>query len=153
MPETAGEIVTAFIKAIESRDFENAKPYLASAAIFDNVPQKPSARITIGPDAIAARLQKVLSACVKTEWEIVRQIEQGDTVFNESVDRFWFENGTFPKSDLLEWPICGRWELAGGRITLWRDYYELDITEPQLGVSLLEFGQIMAEKAKLNQKG
>jgi limonene-1,2-epoxide hydrolase len=152
MRQIPGAVVAAFIRAIESRQFDNAKPYLAPDVTFDNVPQKPPAKITIGRDAVAARLQKMLTACIKTEWQIIRQIEQGDTVFNERIDRFWFAPGTFPKSDLLEWPVCGRWDVVNGQITLWRDYYELALTKPQLGVSLTDYAQIVAAQALINQK-
>lgn len=137
----AGEIVRTYIAGIESRDMSSATPYLHDEVVFDNVPQKGSARLTVGPVAVARRLQSLLNACDKVEWEIIRQIEQGDTVFNERVDRFWLKPGMFPKSDLLEWPVCTRWELEDDKIKLWRDYYELDLTELQLGVSLAEFGQ------------
>jgi limonene-1,2-epoxide hydrolase len=145
MAQSAGEIVKAYIKAINSRDMNNAVPYLHPDVVFDNVPQKGDARLTHGPEAIRKRLQHLLDFCEKSEWEIVRQIEQGDTVFNERVDRFWFKPGTFPKSDLLEWPVATRWELEDGKIILWRDYYELELTEPQLGVSLADFGKKLGE--------
>ena len=138
---TSGEIVRAYIQAIGTRDMSNAVGYLAPDVVFDNVPLKGSARLTHGPDAIAARLHTMLSQCAKVEWEIVRQIEQGDTVFNERVDRFWFRPGTFPGGDLLEWPVCTRWELRDGLITLWRDYYETGLSEAQLGVDPVEFGR------------
>ena len=143
MAKTAGEIITAYIRAIETRDMANATPFLTEDTIFDNFPLKPPGKITIGATAIGQRLQRLLSRCEKVEWEVVRQIEQGDTVFNERVDRFWFKSGMFPKSNLLEWPVCTRWELEGGKIKLWRDYYEPNLNEPQLGVDIVEFGRIL----------
>jgi limonene-1,2-epoxide hydrolase len=140
---TSGEIVRSYVRAIGTKDMKNAIPYLWDDAVFDNVPMDPPAKLTVGPAAIQLRLQMLLDACVKVEWEIVRQIEQGDTVFNERVDRFWFKPGLFPKGDLLEWPACTRWELEAGKIKLWRDYYELHLTEAQLGVSLEQFGTII----------
>jgi limonene-1,2-epoxide hydrolase len=140
-----GETVRAYVEAVATKDMANAIGFLHPEVVFDNVPQKGDARLTHGPEAVGKRLQALLNACEKTEWEIVRQIEEGDTVFNERVDRFWFRSGMFPKSNLLEWPVCTRWEIEDGKIKLWRDYYELELTEPQLGVSLTEFGKRLGQ--------
>lgn len=143
--QTAGEIVRAYIAAVATKDMTNATPFLHEDVVFDNVPQKGAARLTNGPAAVGKRLQSLLNVCEKVEWEILCQIEQNNTVFNERVDRFWFKAGMFPKSDLLEWPVCTHWEIQDGKIILWRDYYELDLTEPQLGVDLAEFGKRLGE--------
>lgn len=143
MSETPGGIIRAFVAGIETRDMANAVPFLADDVVFDNVPQEMPSKITNGPAAVGKRLQMLLDMCEKVEWEILSQVEEGDRVFNERVDRFWFRPGTFPKRDLLEWPTATRFDLRGGRIVLWRDYYNLREAEPQLGVDLAEFGRII----------
>ena len=138
---TSGEIVRAYVEAIGTRQMSNAVPFLAPDVVFDNVPLKGDARLCHGAEAVGKRLQPLLDLSEKVEWEIVRQIEQGDTVFNERVDRFWFKPGTFPGGDLFECPVATRWELRDGLIVLWKDFYEAGLCEPQLGVDAAEFGR------------
>jgi limonene-1,2-epoxide hydrolase len=58
--------------------------------------------------------------CTAIEWVIVREMEQGNVVINERVDRFGYPNGW------LDLPVMGVWEVGDdGLITLWRDYFDM----------------------------
>jgi len=139
----AGQVVSDFCAAISTLDMRKAVAHLTEDVVFDNVPQPPAVRITSGREAVREGMQTLLDACEFAEFEILEQVEQGETVMNERVDRFRFKPGTFPGGDLLEWPVATLWKVRDGRIALWRDYYDLNLTESQLGVSLAEFGQII----------
>ncbi|MET0885328.1 MAG: limonene-1,2-epoxide hydrolase family protein [Mycetocola sp.] len=145
MTMTAGEVVDAFLKAVLSGDVDGAKQYLAEDVVFDNVPQGEASRIVIGRDAVADRLRPLFVIAQKVDWEIILQVEQGNHVFNERLDRMWFAPGTFPKGDYVHWPVIGRWDVEEGKIKLWRDYYELDQTSSQLGVDMAEFGRFVGK--------
>jgi limonene-1,2-epoxide hydrolase len=143
---TPGEVVSAFIHAIESSDWDSLLKLSAPDIVFENVPQDEPHRLTHGPEAIRDRLAVLHQACVNVEFVVLTQIEQGAIVMNERVDTFHFVSGTFPKGDVLKWPVATLWKVRDGQVLLWRDYYDLGYTDKQLGVSLAEFGAIIGRE-------
>jgi limonene-1,2-epoxide hydrolase len=115
---TPSATVTAFITALTSGDTDAAAALCHDDLTFENVPLDP--RSQQGRDVILAGLGRLVAGCTKVEWEVIHQIESGSTVANERVDRFWFDDGHF-----AEVPVMARWEVTDGRISLWRDYYDM----------------------------
>ncbi len=109
------EIVTAFIHAIEAKDLDAAMALVADGIVYDNVPM---AAVT-GVEATRTMLESFVSGTDEIEWVIHHQVATGDTVMNERTDRF--RTG----ETVIEIPVAGVWEVADGRITLWRDYFDL----------------------------
>jgi len=109
------EIVTAFIHAIEAKDLDAAMALAADGIVYDNVPM---AAVT-GVEATRTMLESFVSGTDEIEWVIHHQVATGDTVMNERTDRF--RTG----ETVIEIPVAGVWEVADGRITLWRDYFDL----------------------------
>jgi limonene-1,2-epoxide hydrolase len=60
------------------------------------------------------------------DWTVHRQQQLGSVVVNERTDRFTF-GGT-----RLSLPVAGIFEVADGRITLWRDYFDAGLMNQQL---------------------
>jgi len=117
---TSAETVTAFIEALTSGDIGAAAALCHDDLIFENVPLVPP--VQHGRDVILAGLGGLVSGCTKVAFEVTLQIESGSTVTNERVDRFWFDDGQF-----AEVPVMARWEVSDGRISLWRDYYDMSM--------------------------
>lgn len=138
-----GQVVTAFIRAIEAGDWDTVVALADPEIVFENVPQEMPYRITSGPEAVRNRLAPLQALSTEVTWRVLTQVEQGDTVMNERVDTFHFPPGTFPKSDVFECPVATVWRIRAGRVLLWRDYYDLAEPEKQLGVSLAEFGAVI----------
>lgn len=113
---TPSEIVTAFIAAIESKDIAKAVTMVTNDVSYENMPIGP----IVGPEAMTQTLEGFLGAASEVDWQILRQIEDGNTVVNERLDRFKIGNGW------LELPIAGFFELTDGKISLWRDYFDLN---------------------------
>jgi limonene-1,2-epoxide hydrolase len=88
---------------------------LADDVSYENVPIGPIA----GPEAVRAALDGFLAPVVEVEWRILREVATGDLVVNERLDRFRFGSGW------LELPVAGFFEVADGKIRLWRDYFDL----------------------------
>jgi limonene-1,2-epoxide hydrolase len=109
------QIVTAFITAVERRDVEAALHFVADDISYENVPMQP----IVGREAVRAALGAFLGNCLSVEWVINRQMAVGNVVANERVDRFQLAKGW------IELPVAGFFEVADGRITLWRDYFDL----------------------------
>ena len=62
----------------------------------------------------------------KTEFEVLRQAASGNVVMNERVDRL----EVFGKR--VEIPVAGVFEVADGKIRLWRDYFDLQAFTAQM---------------------
>ncbi len=116
------ELVTAFIEAIERKDIPAAVAMVTSDVSYENMPFGP---IT-GPEAMAETLEGFLAPATEVDWQILRQVEQGDLVVNERLDRFKIGEGW------LELPIAGVFEIVDGRIRLWRDYFDMNSYTTQL---------------------
>jgi limonene-1,2-epoxide hydrolase len=63
------------------------------------------------------------SGCSEIDWVIVRQSATGDmnagVVLNERIDRFKMGERW------VELPLAGVFEIKNGKISLWRDYFDL----------------------------
>jgi limonene-1,2-epoxide hydrolase len=97
---SAEQVVKDFIAAIERKDLDAALEHMAEDAVYDNVPM---AAVT-GHDGVKQVLGPFLAGADAVEFRVDR-FQMGDR---------W-----------LELPVMGVFEVAGGRITLWRDYFDL----------------------------
>lgn len=109
-------VVRSFIEAIERGDLDAALSHLHPDCEYDNVP--------IGPVRGHAAIRQILEPMVlrsdEIAWPIRRQAVNGSVVFNERVDRF--RQG----ERWIEIAVTGVWEVVDDRITLWRDYFDLE---------------------------
>jgi len=113
---TPTETVTAFIEAIERLDIDAAVALMAEDVLYENVPMRPIS----GREGVRAALASFLGSASEVSWPVSSQIEQGNRVANERVDRFKIGEGW------LEMPVAGFFDVdEQGLITLWRDYFDL----------------------------
>jgi len=112
---TPDETVTAFIKAIEAKDLDGAMALAADDIEYDNVPMETAH----GAEATRTLLDSFVAMSEEIEWVIHHQVAVGDVVMNERTDRF--RTG----DRWVEIPVAGVWVVQDGRITLWRDYFDL----------------------------
>lgn len=122
-PRTAAATVDAFIAAICADDLERALTMVSDDVVYDNVP----VGAVEGPDGIRQVLGGFLGAATATDWVVHRQVAEGGTVMNERTDRFEM-GGTWH-----ELPVMGVFEVSDGRITLWRDYFDMAPLQAILG--------------------
>ena len=119
---TPTEVVDAFIAAIERQDIEEAVSLLAPDVSYENMPMAP----LIGHEAVKQTLKMFLAPASEVKWPVLRQIEVGNMVFNERLDRFKIGEGW------LELPIAGVFEVHDDKITLWRDYFDMSTYSTQM---------------------
>jgi limonene-1,2-epoxide hydrolase len=112
---TADETVTAFIRAIEAKDLDGALALAADDIEYDNVPM-PTVN---GVEATREFLMTFVTGTDEIVWVVHHQVAAGDVVMNERTDRF--RTG----DRWIEIPVAGVWHVRDGRITLWRDYFDL----------------------------
>lgn len=113
-PET---IVRDFCKAFAQRDLEELVGFFSADAIYHNMPIDP----VQGHEAIRATLGGYLSAATtEAEFEVLALAASGNTVLTERVDRFVIGG----KKVAL--PVMGTFEVtADGKISVWRDYFDM----------------------------
>ena len=114
-----GELVTRFITLIEQQDLPAALELLADDCEYDNVP----VGAVHGREQVSAVLAPFLARFDQIEWLVHHQVAAGTladgTVMNERADRF--RSG----DQWVELPVMGLFRVVDGRITLWRDYFDM----------------------------
>ena len=121
------EIVRSFIAAVERKDYDTAMSFVADDCEYDNVPL-PDFKVT-GPEAVRGLLEPFFAPTLENELIVLRIAADGPLVFVERLDRHLLPDGW------LELPVTGMWEVHDGRITLWRDYFNLPTIEPMLAAA------------------
>lgn len=112
---TAEETVNAFIAAIEAKDLDEAVRHVADDCLYENI---PIGSVT-GPDEMKKILGPLLGADDPVEFEVLRQVADETTVMNDRVDRMTL------RGNRVELPVAGVFEVTDGKITLWRDFFDL----------------------------
>ena len=64
-----------------------------------------------GHDEIRAMLGPFLGSAERVAWEVLEQVESGDVVMNERVDRFWL-----PGDHKVELRVAGVFKVEGGKV-------------------------------------
>ncbi len=109
------DLVSAFCRAWSNRDVDEILGYFAEDAVYHNMPMPPMQ----GKPAIKAILQQIVSPTTWMEWETLNMAEAGNVVFTERVDRFEMAGKK------VELPVAGVFEIEGGKIKAWRDYFDM----------------------------
>lgn len=112
---TAADIVDTFLARVCARDFDGALALVTDDVEYDNVPLSK----VHGPDGIRTTLEPFLGGCTAIDWVVHRQVADDTTVMNERTDRF--EMG----GRWVELDVVGVFVVRDGRISLWRDYFDL----------------------------
>ena len=113
--ESPLETVARFCEAWSRLDLDEIVGFLSDDAVYHNIPLDPA----VGLDAIRAVLEMFVPPADEIEFVIHKIMSDGDTVFTERTDRFVTDG----KSIAL--PVAGVFELQDGKITAWRDYFDL----------------------------
>ena len=117
------EIVSAFIDAFRQADLDRIMDFFEEDAVYHNIPLEPAQ----GTEAIRAVLQGFIAMASETDWIVHRIAEDADgVVMTERTDRF------LVGETWVEIPVMGTFELRGGKLCAWRDYFDLAQFQKQL---------------------
>jgi limonene-1,2-epoxide hydrolase len=116
------DVVTRFCKTWESVDVDALMEFFADDAVYHNIPIAP----VTGKDAIRTTIEGFAAGVEKIEFEVRAIAPSGNTVLTERVDRFVNPDKT------IELPVMGTFEVVDGKITAWRDYFDLNQFTSQL---------------------
>lgn len=112
------DIVTKFCAAWADRDLEKLMDYFADDAVYHNIPMDPP---NVGKEQIRSIIESFTSAPESIEFAIHLQAENADgVVMNERTDTFWIGDTT------VALRVMGTFELVDGKITAWRDYFDMN---------------------------
>jgi limonene-1,2-epoxide hydrolase len=111
----AEQVVSRFVAAWERGDVDELLDYFTEDAIWHPMPVKPA----VGKPALREAISVWLGAMTRFGAEIRLQMSDGKTVMHERTDRFSL--GTQEH----ESPVCAVFEIDNGRITAWREYFDM----------------------------
>lgn len=111
------DVVTEFCSKWTNPNADELTAYFADGGIYHNIPLEP----VVGRADIKAFIADFVDTLVDSvEFLVHRQVSSGDLVFNERTDVMHFKDGS-----RLDLPVTGVFEVQGGEISAWRDYYDM----------------------------
>jgi limonene-1,2-epoxide hydrolase len=112
---TPTETVEAFLDAFAAMDFPAALPHLSDDVEYTNIPMGT----VRGHAGVRQVLEPFFAPIHENEFVILRRAAAGPVVFLERLDRHRLDYGW------RELPVNSVFEVHDGRITVWRDYFDL----------------------------
>ena len=110
------DLVRQFCDAWGDGDLDAIVAYFSDDAVYHNIPLAP----VVGPDQIRATIEGFSGGVDKIEFRVDAIATNGGTVLTERHDIFTFANG------VIDLPVMGAFEVADGKITAWRDYFDMN---------------------------
>ena len=112
---SAEQVVRDFCAAASKRDPEALRPFFSDDVVYHNIPMEPAE----GIDATMAVLNMFVGICDGLEFEVHHLASDGSTVLTERTDTFTINGKTAPL------PVMGAFHVVDGKITAWRDYFDM----------------------------
>lgn len=116
------EIAQAFVNAVAKKEYDQALSYVDQQCEYHNMMMEKA----IGPEAICATLQPFFDPTEKNEIRYLTTIADGPMVLTERLDRHLIDG------KWAELPVAGIFEIHAGKITKWREYFDLATLQNQL---------------------
>jgi len=110
------KIVNDFCKTWLKINIDEMIGYFTDDAVYHNIPIQP----LNGKPAIRQGLEGFTKMLESVEIKIVNSVAAGNLVINERIDTMVTRDGK--RADL---PVVGVFELRGGKICAWRDYFDM----------------------------
>ena len=126
--ESPIELVRRFCAAwSDGRGAEDLASFLADDAVYDNIPMAP----VIGRAEIAKYIDTVIRPgppnITSIDFRLINIAANGPVVMTERVDTFKLPDRSF------ELQVMGTFEVIDGRISAWRDYFDLGQFTSRMG--------------------
>jgi len=113
------EIVQRMWACLYRKDFEGVASWIADDGLYEDVPTPDAG--AVGPANVVKRLRLGLDPVERFEHEIHRTVADGDVVMIEHTETWHFDTG-----EKITNPFVTVHEVRGGKIALWRDYWDLN---------------------------
>jgi len=112
-------VVDALWQALYRKDWDEVASHMAEDGHYEDVPA-PDPGAT-GPENVVKRLRIGLDAVARFEHDVHRVIAEGKSVVVEHTETWHFESGEKVVNHFVTIH-----ELRDGKVTLWRDYWDLN---------------------------
>ena len=112
-------LVRRFWDDLYAHEFGRLGAYFAADAVYEDVPI-PAARV-VGPEAIVRKLEIGLGPVPRHVHHLHRMVANETAVVTEHT-----EDWCFADDHIVALPFVSVQTIAAGRITLWRDYSNID---------------------------
>ena len=119
------ELIDRFIAAWSSMNLDQIMSFFSDDAVYVNIPMEPP---NVGKEAIRKTIEGFLGMAQAIEFVVHHRAENPaeNVVMNERTDRFRTGNRW------IEARVMGVFEIRGGKIAAWRDYFDLAEFQRQL---------------------
>ena len=119
-------VIDEFVAAWGSLDLDKIMSFFTPDAVYINIPIDPANE---GVEAIRKTIEGFIGMADQIEFVVGLTTENGaGVVMNERVDRFHLRSA----DKWVEAQVMGVFELEGGKIKAWRDYFDLASFQTQL---------------------
>ena len=112
---SAEQVVREFCAAASTRDPAVLRSFFADDIVYHNIPMEPAE----GIEATMAVIDMFVAMCESMEFEVHHLASDGSTVLTERTDTFTIKGKTAPL------PVMGAFHVSDGKITAWRDYFDM----------------------------
>ena len=112
------QLVERMWSCLYRKDFDGLADCIAEDGHYEDVPTPDDG--ATGPANIVKRLRMGLDPVVRFEHEVHRMVAEGDSVILEHTETWHFETGEKLTNDFVTVHV-----VRDGKITLWRDYWDL----------------------------
>ena len=109
------QVVLDFVDAWNRMDWDAVVAALADDVVYHNIPMDKIE----GKEAAEGFIRGMNPEAV--DWEMISIAEAGNKVLTERIDRF-----DMPGGKKIDLPVMGTFEIENGKITAWRDYFDLN---------------------------
>jgi limonene-1,2-epoxide hydrolase len=113
--QDAERVVRDLCDAFAKHDAEALRPFFTDDVVYHNIPMEPA----VGIDATIAFIDGFFAMCDNMTIETIHLAVRDNVVLTERVD-------TFKVGDIVApLPLMGTFEVRDGKISAWRDYFDL----------------------------
>ncbi len=113
--EDAERVVLDMCDAFAKHDAEALRPFFTDDVVYHNIPMDAA----VGIDATIAFIEGFFAMCQGMVIETNHIAVRGNVVLTERVDTFTVGEIVAPL------PVMGTFEIRDGKISAWRDYFDL----------------------------
>jgi limonene-1,2-epoxide hydrolase len=113
--QDAERIVREFCDAFGKHDAQALRPFFTDDVVYHNIPMDPA----VGIEATIAFIEGFFGMCEGMVIETTNLAVRGNVVLTERIDTFTLG------SIVADLPVMGTFELRDGKISAWRDYFDL----------------------------
>lgn len=113
--ESPEAVVREFCELVSTKELQELEPLLTEDVVYHNIPMEPSE----GREATLEALSVFFGMFATMEFRILNLASSGDVVLTERIDVLSTDSAR------AEVPVMGAFEVRDGRISAWRDYFDL----------------------------